>query len=490
MQTIVRREFPDTSLDRTLLESIAGLWLAWHREARWGHLLPRRSFHRAQVSLWGVPRSAMEAYRTQLARRAARELADSSVEIADADTLTITSPWSEISQPSALALLAGAFVDEEFDGMRLTLRLTAGDWRSMPDGPASKEGTLIIWTELRGGVPLLKAAWPGDLTGRGETSFRFAAWRGEPEFLRAVEHFRIHGAAPKGPGRLFVSAAHQRLRHALRWLLFDVAEQRTLPAFLGRVTFFGVVTALCFAAAKWLASDFLTVLGVLPLAGLWLIVFRKGLNIASRYRSMNASLQRLYSQPQKFVSVDPSAASVWPEVSSGKYTRELEHLGLTRYCDIRGTAPKVSTDYHRVFVWPAERTYVFLNLLYSSQSFRHFPVKAWPLSTTYFSDGTRLIVTSEGGGYRKSRDPLAIQRIYPEADDPATLLELHQATLRRLLAEGKELAPLMSPDELLARFEADAERVREITRRDGYFSWGAATRQSFNLIRREYRERP
>ena len=490
MQTIMRPEFPDTPLDGAILKDISGLWLAWHRNAGRWHVFPRRSFHRAQAHLWGIPRPEIEGYRKQIAQRAARELPGSSVELSDPDTLTITSAWSDVSQSSVLASLVGLFVAEEFDGMRLTLRVTAGDWRDTPSGRPLKEGTLVITTELREGAPRLKAVWAGELSGRGETPFWFAASEGESEFRKAVEEFRESGEAPPGSGGMFISPGRQQLRRAWRWLIFDVAEQRTLAAFLGRVTFFAIAAALCLAAASVLGSTHLTGLSMFPLAGLTLTIKKKAQNIVSRYRTMKAALQRVYSRPQKFLPFDISAAGHWPEVSACKYTRELEHLGLAHCRDIRNAAVLGDTSCQRVFVLPAERIYVFLNLQSGGPKSRNFPVKAWCVSTTYFADGSRLLVTSEGGGYRKSRNPRAIQRFYTEAADPAALLEMHRATTRKLIAEGKDLARLMSPDELLTRIEADVDRVGELNRRIGYFTWGAAIRQSFNLIRREYRARP
>jgi hypothetical protein len=133
--------------------------------------------------------------------------------------------------------------------------------------------------------------------------------------------------------------------------------------------------------------------------------------------------------------------------------------------------------------------YVYLTLLHAAGKNREFPARAWFMSATYFTDGTRLLLTNEHGGYGRTRDPLAIQRFVPEARDLAELLERRAPIVERLLREGKELAPLMTVDELLGRMEADHVRIGEAARQTGYFTWGAAIRQSFQLIRREYRVR-
>src|SRR5262249_5556484 len=151
-----------------LLESAAALWLEWALQSQSVGLFPRQSFHRAQAHLWGVPRSDIEACRARLARRAAQDVPDAAVELSDPDTIAVTRPWPGSSPPPALARVVGLF-GEEFEGVRLMLRFTAGQWRGTPDERPLAEGTLVLWTELRGGVPRLRGTWPGDLSGNGET---------------------------------------------------------------------------------------------------------------------------------------------------------------------------------------------------------------------------------------------------------------------------------------------------------------------------------
>jgi hypothetical protein len=117
------------------------------------------------------------------------------------------------------------------------------------------------------------------------------------------------------------------------------------------------------------------------------------------------------------------------------------------------------------------------------------PAKAWFVSMTYFAGGSRLFITNEHGGYSRPRDPLAVVRHFPEAEVLAQLMEMRRPIVQRLTSEGKELAPLMSVDELIARMEADHLRIAEFARQAGYFTWGAAIHQSFHWIRREYRSR-
>ncbi len=496
MQTILRSKFPDTPLDAVLLESAAGLWLEWHLQALPGRIVSSHSFHRVEAQLWGVPRPDIEACRARLARRAAQELSDSSVALSDPDTLTVTAPWREISQPAALARAAALF-GEEFEGMRLVLRLTAGEWRGTPDGRPLIAGTLALCTELRGGVPRLKGTWPGDLSGSGETPFHFAPWAGEAGFWRAVDEFRANGEAPRCRERLFISPARQQFRRASRWLQVDVGEQRTLAAFVVRSTAFGSVAATSFTAICVAPSVPLILLagpvGVLSLRWFLRTVIKKAMNVANFHHNMKIRLREVYSQPLEYLPVNLADAGSWPEASTAKYTREAEQSGFVHWRDVRrdDSRDKVpgGKSFTRVFGLPSQRTYLFLSLMHTTRLHAQFPAKAWFVSMTYFADGTRLFITNEHGGYGRPRDPLVVARHFPEAKDAAELMEMRRPIVQRLTAEGKELAALMSVDELLARMEADHLRIAEFARRAGYFTWNAAIHQSFHWIRREYRAR-
>ena len=494
MQTILRAAFPDTALDGPLLESVAGLWLAWHLDASRWHFLSRQSFHRVEAQLWGVAQPEIEQTRNQIARRAGREVPDSVVALADPDTLTVTSPWREVVQPSALARVATLFDGQEFEGMRLTLRLTSGEWRVEPDGPPLREGTLVLWTELRGGLPRLKATWPGDLSGRGETPFRYAAWRNESEFWHAAQQFQDDREILPCPERLFITPARQRYRRASRWLQVDVGDQRTLGAFVVRVATFGTIFALSVATLLALDSVAAIILvgPILLFSFRWLTqtIINKVKKVAKFRHNMRNRLREVYSRPLNYLTVNLPEVGPWPEASAAKYTSEAIHLSCIHWRDIRRSEAGEIVSFVRVFAIPAQRMYVYLTLLHSAGKNREFPARAWYMSSTYFTDGTRLLLTNEHGGYTRARDRLAIQRFAPEARNLAELLDRRRPIIAQLLAEGKELAPLMSIDELLDRMEADHVRISEAVRLAGYFTWGAAIRQSFQMIRPEYRVRP
>lgn len=428
----------------------------------------------------------------QVARLAEQHVIDSSVALSDPDTLTITTPWLDAAEPpTMLARLVELIANPEFEGMRLTLCFTAGEWRGDPHGRPLREATVVIWTELREGLPRLKAAWPGSISGRGETIFHFAAWAGEDSFWKSVQRFQGTGDASDWPKKLFVSPARSALRNALRWLLVDVGEQRTLGAFLGRLAILESICVASLAAIAFVQQAPVLVLAAAPaiLSLKWFVqtLIRKVRNVATRRHLMQKRMRDLYSRPLNYQMANLQDFGPSPDVNAAKYTREAEKAGFVHWRDIRTGNTGGAGSILRIFALPSERMYLYLALMNSTGTQQYFPVKAWFMSATYFTDGTRLLLTCEHGGYNKSRDPQAVQRFAPEIEDPVELLELRRPIVQRLMAEGRELAPLMSVDELLARLESDHTRFGEISRRYGYFTWGAAIRQSFHLTRPEFR---
>jgi hypothetical protein len=187
----------------------------------------------------------------------------------------------------------------------------------------------------------------------------------------------------------------------------------------------------------------------------------------------------------RFEEVDLAALGVIDDPTVRKYTAELEALGCRHYLDVRTDPGPEGTSYFRLFFLPTEATYVHLLLMFSTKQFRLFPAKPTLLVTTYLEEG-RLTSINSGGGYRKSVNPRVIARHFPEKD-PATFLAKHCRVARRLRDEGQRPVLLSGRQALLQRLIDDHEETRQLWERYGYYSWGAAFRQAFDLVRPEYR---
>jgi hypothetical protein len=218
------------------------------------------------------------------------------------------------------------------------------------------------------------------------------------------------------------------------------------------------------------------------------VVSRQARQVGTYHRNMTAALKHVYSRSARFLQVDLAALGVAADPNSVKYTRDLEDAGLRHLGDIRHEPKGAATSYTRVFAVSGEPTFVLLNLMSSTGTFVLYPAKAFYLINTYLDEGRRVVTGNEGGGFRKLLDRTVTVRFFPEIDHPVDLLARHRQVVDRKLAEGCRFAPPMALPALLARMESDHERARGLMARYGYYTWSAAFRQCFRLVRREYRD--
>jgi hypothetical protein len=81
--------------------------------------------------------------------------------------------------------------------------------------------------------------------------------------------------------------------------------------------------------------------------------------------------------------------------------------------------------------------------------------------------------------------PAVLTRVYPGVQDPATLLAAHCRLVDQKQAEGHVLAPLLDAPALFDRMIHDHAETSAVMRRRGYYSWSAAVRQNFKMVRRD-----
>ena len=501
MLYLTRRSFPDRLLDGDEFDALADVWFAWYGEARSREPTGGVGHHRVEGRLWAVPRHDGDRLEQILDRAvAASGVAGLSAARPDPDTLAAATPFAELRQPCSLAPVLACFVAPEFDGLPLMLRLSLHDWRASPDGPPLAGGTLVICGQLTQGKLRLKGLWPAGLVAEHERLYEKAAWPEEETLLRALD-----GSDATPPPSAVALAAlgrqgSQRWQHWVLTRLFRLPGQKKLPAFLGRVGFFAGLLLVALAALFVLLGigprvhlfvvevTASAALAGLSLWGLAYVVWRQAREVVAHYVNMRAALRRVYARTVRFIPVDLAAVGAWPDPHAAKYAAEVEALGGRHYLDVTHDPPPSGTSYTRLFALPDEPTYVSLLLLYgTSNGFVLFPAKATLLLTTYFDSGERLVSSNSGMGFRKKLDPRVTMRTYEDAEDPAALFARHRRELQRLLGDGRRVEPLMGPEALLRRMEREHEESRQLLERYGYWGWGDALRQTFGLVRPEYR---
>jgi hypothetical protein len=495
MYSLTRRRFPDRLLDDADLDALSDLWFAWYEQARVPSSSGAVGYQRLEARLWGFARGQGDWLQALLTGRAAALLPQAVVERADPDTLTVAGPYVEFAQAWSPAALVALFHAGEFDGLPFMLRLSLHDWRDEPQGPPLAGGTLVVCGQLDGGSLRLKGIWSAGLAEGLEALYEKAAWHEEDWLLAALDDYHRTGRRPVFPETAdFAPRPIQRGRHWALSRFIRFPTRNKLGAFLDRVAFFGVPLLGAVALLVWVLSwpwpepwllGALTALVVIPFLGLLHVVSKEFRRVANYHRRMTAALTRVYSQRLGFAEVDLAPLGLSDDPTVRKYTAELEALGCRHYLDVRTDPRPEGTTYIRLFALPAESTYVHLLLLFATKQFRLFPAKPTMVATTYLEEG-RLTSINGGGGHRKQRNPRVIGRHF-EDKDPATFVAKHCRVLRQLRDEGHRPVFFPGPQALLQRLTDDHEEARRFGERYGFYSWGAAFRQAFDLVRPEYR---
>jgi hypothetical protein len=275
-------------------------------------------------------------------------------------------------------------------------------------------------------------------------------------------------------------------------LLFDLPGQGKLPAFLGRMSFFATVMILAgfmlyTVPVNWPYLAPAVLLGLIGLAGFSFNVWWKARMVYRYHSRMKSALRRLYSRPVSYPDVDLAELGVAENPAVVKYTRELETIGARHLIDVRVDPPTSSLSYLRLFQLPDDRTYVFLTIMLATQTLHYFPAHPFLLATTYFADGTRLTSSNaKASGYQKTRKTTVTYRRFADAQYPGELMDHHRQVLKLLLDEGRRLAPLLTAQGVLETQIKEHEESCVLAKQQGYYTWTAALRQAFGLVRREY----
>jgi hypothetical protein len=223
------------------------------------------------------------------------------------------------------------------------------------------------------------------------------------------------------------------------------------------------------------------------LAGVGFNVVWKARMMARYHSRMKTALRKLYSRTVDYPEVDLVEFGVADNPAVVKYSRELEAIGGRHLIDVRIDPATSSRSCLRLFQFPSDHTYVFLNIMLATQTLHFYPANSFLLVKTFFADGSCLTSSNaKGTGYRKLRRANMTYRHFVEAKNPGDLLTRHRQVLNRLLGEGRRLAPLFTAQELIQRQIQEHDETCVLAKQQGYYTWGAAFRQSFGLVRREF----
>jgi hypothetical protein len=490
MLYLIRRQFPDRVMDHNDLDGVAALLRGWYRDQRHDH--HDDVYQYLELRLWGFARQRGEALLGLLQEGLkSYGLPASYAQLSDPDTIVVQSPPVPLLELLPPGLWLDLFGDEQFSGLPIMVRLSIGEGGGQTQPIAEQCTTLILVGAIQKGQLLLKAIWPNRMQSTGhEQLFHNAVWPEESQFLKALDGFRKTGNKGVPTPSLFLSPAQVQLGTWVIRLLYDLPGQARLPAFLGRLGFFLTLMAmaglLLLVPLWWVRRGPVIWFGLIGLTGFFFNLWRKARHIYQFHSRMKVALRKLYSEPNRLLPVSLEELGVASNPASLKYSSELEALSARRIMDVQLPNPS-SRSISRVFQMPGDHTVNLLNIMLATKSLSFFPAQPFLFATTYFTDGSRLVSNNtKHSGFQKPRKPNVTFCCFAKATYPGDFIDNYRKVLKRLLEEGKRLAPPLSPQGILDAHMKEHEESASLAKKQGYITWGAAIRQSFGILRKEY----
>jgi hypothetical protein len=386
---------------------------------------------------------------------------------------------------------------EEFDGLMIEFRFSAGDTRNRG------RSTLVLVGEMRSGSFVLKSTrrvghskWDDELAS-------FNAWPDESAFFTALEAFRSSGTVPERLARnLFpLRGADLTAARVISMLYVPLGKPRLAGIAVRALGFALVLAALCSCGYwSWETGRHLMLAGVAMIAAIvsWLFSFfvRAELRMwRFGYAQLNALYAEFDQESPRLVPLSQSE-SVRAEADPAvrKYTADLTAAGFVRLGDVRLVPAGIGAVVLRVFAAPDGTTYLalmhqFTNTLEAGKEF-HF----WPSFTSFVchtfmrSGGSASSMNGHRHGYRRKRTgPERIARVFPERDDPVAFAQLHAEAAAKFVAEAGDSPVRVARLEEYVRLQNGLAEEERALFADRPYTLGDHLHWYLQIPRREYR---
>ena len=456
---------------------LGDIWSGWYVDYRGRKFVKLTTSQQLEVRLWGFARASAEQMLFRVRQRlTAVGLPGDCARLRNPDTLNVTFPPAPFRSRWPLAAIDGLLAETNFAGFDIEARFSmreGGSKRAIPTW------TLVARGLIRKGELLLRALYQADEGEAVERIYQRTVWRAQADCLEALNADVSSPALPAGIMLHRPGAERFGLR-ATR-LLLDLPGDNKVVGFLRRLGIWGALTAGFLLITVHCDPVLTAVCGLFTLIAGFGLVFTAGVKVAEviiLHRWAKTGLQSLYSQRLTCPPVDLVVEGVADNPLTAKYSRELEAHGAVHYFDSisPSTAQKA---FIRCYLLPDDRTYLMLNIILTLGSRHCFPAKPLFVATTFFSDGHMLQVGNSELRLRKPRDASVSERRHPGVNRPADFIARCRDESRKFLDAGKELASILTPQDLIAKLAELHETTGERLARHGYYSWREAIVQSF-----------
>jgi hypothetical protein len=487
-----RNSFCERDLSSAELEALAGFFFAAFQLPQ-NPVPAGNSFYAVETAVWGFPRALGPALAEAITSASRAEGCLGFVtQLVNPDLISSTTGLREGQTRFPVGAFAQVFGRGRTDSYAFVFRLSVFRWPGEPRGTSLGGAVLTLMGQWRGDLLHVMSLWVSGPQQKAEDLFEWAPWDREQEFWSLFDQFRASGQVSPLAATVFETSAVERVAWFFVDALMPQPRENRWRCFLARVGALLFLTSASGGAAfvlpRWGMPWFVCIgLACLFGAGLANLLFRHGRLVARFYHQMTQQFRTIASLPVRHEVLNELPPEFAADILLPKYTNDLESLGWQFWHDIDVTYVTAFRSVNRAFLSPDGTTVFMLLLMKQSQSLQFFPSMPSFIATTYFSNGRRLVSVQQGSGFRKPLDDRVIHRLFPEATDPAMLIQRHEAVVRRLVAEGYTANSCRGIN-LADTLQEEHQQWLDQLRRHGYYTWAAAFRQEFELIHPAYRE--
>lgn len=543
MFTVTRKELADWKLHPDDLVAVANAWLGWFRLQNTNSSGPLLSW---QALFEGFSPSQDAEIQASAQALTSPHLPDRLVSLDGPGRLCIDGLDSGSLNQSGLVPLLACIASPLFADLSLRIRLQArsdgGSFAKITVFGVIRDGTLVVKAIWQGGVEMdtlaehnplpkdaevlkilqshvaLDRALAADLVqgARWQSSLRNYNFGSQEEATRVLLNVRtltgssggsvsgstllIHATVTetavaishaRNPQEIIepTTAAAEKVGDSLVWLLFGDQKKRTLGDWGKRI---GLATGV--AAAGWTLyalqpeGRFFLYVGIIAsLLTVWIVGYH--LVLMQMYRSaMRRNLRDLFSRPLELEYVSFAKLGLDDDPAVLRFSKEVEKSGGVAYAETGSPSIKTFGGGTKIFTFRDEGLVFSLLSMNGIPGKSLFPAKVNFHLETRFSDGLKLYSSNHGMGFRKPLpDSDSMPRYWPQASTVSQILQNHRRVVKRLVSEGRQVAPL-DPDDIIPRLKREHRNYWDKQEKYGWYTWADAFHEVFSIIRKDYLE--
>jgi len=508
MYVITRNKFLDIPLGPDGVAAWFEGWLGWRAIAIRKNVGARGldgRFH-VECTITGYPQGELAGKADEWNRALSKQWFEGA-EFGKEDSIVIRSIAQPIGPQPLIEIVTGLF-NGLAESMAVMIELIT--WSGGTISSDTPQQALVLYGLMENGVFVVKAVWPKALPHDDGSISKPAVWPGEASAVEALNQFlTFRQGMFKGPeaSETFAAATYERLDEGVKTVFSPMAAQQgalfvkiifggtqlkeNFGHFLKRTLGLAGVTALLIWA--W-TVDGLRMLRYVSLTtalftGIAFVVAVgwKGFIIWMFRKEMRKGFKRIYTEPWGGREVADAEQIFGGIPSFRKLSDDAVALGGQHVIDLNVTNnPGVNVT--RVYFYRESRTYLYMVFLMENpDAGKNFPASSTFLARTLYTNGVVAATIDQGLGFKKRLDRHSCSKMLVGITTVEEMLKRHASVVSKFVT--REEGPLaFSKEELIRREISDHEKISQLNRKHGYYTWIEAFGEAFGWVRRDYKE--